>query len=117
MCVLLRSSTLVGFGYPTYATFKLLESNADAAACRSCLTYWTVLGVFVLMEGPIDMALSWIPLYSIARVFFQAWLFGRDFAGAAVVYRTAVVPLVSQVDHVVQIIAKELDASPAVAKK
>ena len=102
------SSTVAGFGYPTFATYKLIESKADSAAVKGCMTYWAVFGVFTLAEGLIDTLLSWVPLYSIARVGFQAWLFTHNFAGAVVVYNAAVVPLFSKADVVVQQIGKEL---------
>ena len=101
--------------YPTFATYKLLQGNSDVASCQACMTYWAVLGLFILLEGVVDLALGWVPLYSIARVAFQTWLFARNFAGAALVYRTAFVPIVSKVDAIVEIVASEF-AVPASAK-
>ena len=76
------------------------------------MMYWTVLGVFTLLEGVIDTALSWVPLYSIARVGFQAWLFTRNFSGASVVYNAVVVPIVSKVDVLVDQVVKEIATPP-----
>jgi uncharacterized protein YqgC (DUF456 family) len=67
-----------------------------------------VFGLFTLLEGVIDLFLSWVPLYSIARVGFQAWLFTHNFAGALVVYHAAVVPVFSKADLLIDQIAREL---------
>jgi hypothetical protein len=79
---------------------------------KGCLTYWTVFGVFVLCEGILDALLSWVPLYSIARVGFQVWLFTHNFAGAAVVYNAAVAPLFAKVDAVADIVSQEVRIKP-----
>lgn len=109
-------STITGFGYPTFATFKLIQSKADATAVKGCMSYWTVFGLFILVEGVIDALLSWVPLYSIARVGFQAWLFTHNFAGAIVVYNAAIIPVFSQVDTLISQISKELIADKATNK-
>jgi receptor expression-enhancing protein 5/6 len=96
--------------YPTYATFKLVESKADASVSRSCLVYWTVFGMFVLVEDVIDNLLSWVPMYPIARVGFQVWLFTHNFAGAATVYSLAVVPVMSKIDDVIAFVSEEISA-------
>lgn len=105
-------STITGFAYPTYTTYRLVESKADATAMRGCMVYWAVFGVFTLCEGIIDAFLSWVPLYSIARVGFQVWLYTQNFAGAHLVYNTAVVPLFNRVDAVIDVVASELVSKP-----
>jgi hypothetical protein len=79
---------------------------------RSCMIYWVVFSLFTLSEALIDALMSWVPLYSIARVGLQVWLFTHNFAGAAVVYNAAVVPLLSKVDAFVELIEKELMVKP-----
>jgi hypothetical protein len=80
------------------------------------MAYWTVFGLFTLMEGVIDALLSWVPLYSIARVGFQAWLFAHNFAGSIVVYKVAVIPIMSTADALVAQVSKELAAEKPAAK-
>jgi receptor expression-enhancing protein 5/6 len=106
-------SLITGFAYPTYATYKLIESKADSTAVKGCLTYWTVFGLLTLLEGPVDLFLSWVPLYSIARVGFQAWLFTHNFAGAIVVYQVAVVPVLSKMDILLDEVSKEFSVKAA----
>jgi receptor expression-enhancing protein 1/2/3/4 len=100
-------SSLVGLVYPTFETYKLIESKGDSAAVSGCMTYWVVFGVFTLVEGFVDSFLSWVPLYSLARVAFQVWLFMSNFSGASTVYSLAIVPVLSKVDAVVAQINKE----------
>jgi hypothetical protein len=76
------------------------------------MTYWVVFGLFTLTEGIIDALLSWVPLYSIARVGFQVWLFTHNFAGAMLVYNSAVAPALAKVDGVIDVLAKEFTQKP-----
>lgn len=103
---------MTGFGFPTYKTYVLLESKAESTALKGCLTYWIVFGIFTLTEGVIDALLSWVPLYSIARVAFQVWLFTHNFAGALIVYTSAVAPLLAKVDGFIDLLAKEFASKP-----
>jgi hypothetical protein len=110
-------SSVVGFVYPTYATFKLIESKADSSVSRACLVYWAVFGLFVLVEDVIDNLLSWVPMYAIARVGFQAWLFTHNFAGAATVYSLAVVPVMTKIDDVIAFVGEEISVKNDKAAK
>jgi len=103
---------ITGFGYPTYKTYVLLESKADSTAVRGCMTYWVVFGIFTLAEGVVDAFLSWVPLYSIARVAFQVWLFTHNFAGSIIVYNSGVAPLLAKVDGFIDLISKEFLLKP-----
>ena len=109
-------STVTGFGYPTFATYKLIENKADASSVKGCMAYWAVFGLFVLMEGVIDALLSWVPLYSIARVGFQAWLFAHNFAGSLVMYNAAIIPIFSKVDLLIAQVTRELSADKGSSK-
>jgi len=64
--------------------------------------------LFSLAEDLIDNLLSWVPMYPIARVGFQAWLFTHNFAGAATVYSLAVVPVMSKIDDVIAFVSEEI---------
>jgi hypothetical protein len=105
-------SLITGFGYPTFCTYRLVENKADSAAVRGCMTYWVVFGLFTLTEGIIDALLSWVPLYSIARVGFQVWLFTHNFAGAMLVYTSLVTPALAKLDGIIDVLAKEFTLKP-----
>jgi hypothetical protein len=85
-----------------------LEAKADAIQVKAHLTYWVVFGLFTILEPLADILLSWVPLYPVARVALQVWLFAKDFAGALLVYNTVVAPLVVQVEVVTDQVMKEL---------
>mmetsp|Transcript_9779 Transcript_9779/g.16462 ORF Transcript_9779/g.16462 Transcript_9779/m.16462 type:complete len:150 (+) Transcript_9779:36-485(+) len=48
--------------YPTYATFKAIESTEKGDDAH-WLTYWVVVAVFQLVESFTDLLVFWIPFY------------------------------------------------------
>ena len=98
---------VVGFAYPAYKSYQLLESKADGAAMRSCLTYWVVLGLFMLVEGLLDWLLVWVPMYVFVRLGFQGWLFAKDFAGADALYKGVLVQPLTRFDEFIKILTKD----------
>ena len=99
--------TLVGFLLPVHRSFQILEQKADMEAHRACLTYWVVFGLFMIVEGVIDWLFFWVPLYYFVRVSFQAWLFYRNFAGAAILFKYAAQPALARFDEVYRLITKD----------
>jgi len=63
----------VGFIYPSYASYKALESKAPAAAAQ-WLTYWVVFSLFTVFEYFADWLISWVPFYYLAKLAFVLWL-------------------------------------------
>ena len=92
---------------PSLRTYQLLESKADAAALRGCLTYWLVLGMFFLVESIVDSIFFWVPMYKFIRLSAQVWLWNKNFAGADLVYKYSIQAGLQQVDEFVKIVMKD----------
>jgi hypothetical protein len=58
---------VVGFVYPTYASYKAIRSSAEGDD-KHWLTYWVVYSFFNVIEGLTDILASWY----ISFVFYPA---------------------------------------------
>ncbi|KAI0226156.1 ER membrane protein DP1/Yop1, partial [Massospora cicadina] len=71
-------SSLLGWIYPAYASFKALET-ANKDDDTQWLTYWCVYGFLHILEHFSDYLLHWIPFYYLAKSIFLVWLFHNYF--------------------------------------
>eukprot|EP00241_Pyramimonas_parkeae_P012138 CAMPEP_0114247270 /NCGR_PEP_ID=MMETSP0058-20121206/12931_1 /TAXON_ID=36894 /ORGANISM="Pyramimonas parkeae, CCMP726" /LENGTH=189 /DNA_ID=CAMNT_0001360561 /DNA_START=2356 /DNA_END=2925 /DNA_ORIENTATION=- len=85
----------VGFIYPSYASYKALESKAPAAAAQ-WLTYWVVFSLFTVFEYFADWLISWVPFYYLAKLAFVLWLQMPQTQGATQLYVQHIQPLVKR---------------------
>ncbi|KNE55285.1 hypothetical protein AMAG_01195 [Allomyces macrogynus ATCC 38327] len=82
---------LIGFVYPTYASFKSIESK-DKDDDTHWLTYWVVFGLFNVLEFFTDILLYWMPMYFMVKTIFLVWLFLPQTRGAERMYQSAIRP-------------------------
>ncbi len=95
-------SNLVGFVYPSYMSFKALQTSYSEDD-RHWLTYWTVYSFVTLFDPFLEIILSFIPMYHLFKVylfyyqlFFYVWMFNPKTQGAEVIYQKAVKPFLNQ---------------------
>lgn len=60
-------SNLVGFVYPSYMSFKALQTSYGEDD-RHWLTYWTVYSFVTLFDPFLEILLSFIPMYHLFKV-------------------------------------------------
>jgi len=84
-------SHLVGFVYPFYATVAAIESKTKNDDTQ-WLVYWTVFGLFCVVENFVEWILYWIPFYYPLKVSFLLWCFVPKFHGAQIVYNNIIKP-------------------------
>ncbi len=65
-------SNLVGFVYPSYMSFKALQTNYTEDD-RHWLTYWTVYSFVTLFDPFLEVILSFIPMYHLFKVMFTVF--------------------------------------------
>ena len=83
---------VVAILYPGYETLRALEAGKNET---EWLTYWTIFGIFSLVEDLFYYILSAIPLYSIFRLAFFVYLLHPRTQGANVIYDQAIRPVVA----------------------
>ncbi|KAI8872062.1 hypothetical protein GQ42DRAFT_107860, partial [Ramicandelaber brevisporus] len=75
----------------------------------SWLTYWIVIGAFTAVESVTDLFISWLPLYSLAKMLMIMWLILPQTQGHLYVYVRFLQPLIARHE-------KEIDAYLAKVK-
>jgi len=91
----------VGVLYPTYKSIQALENpTEDRGNVSQWLTYWVVYSIFSMVEFFLDIVISWLPLYSMSKVLFLAWLVAPIFpSGAELLYNKVVFPFFKKHQH------------------
>jgi receptor expression-enhancing protein 5/6 len=88
-------TTLVGYIYPAYQSFKALDAGEERLM-QTWLTYWVVYSCFSLAEVFVDYILFWVPMYYMFKLMFLLWLMIPSLKGADVVYSVTIKPLLRQ---------------------
>lgn len=87
------------FGYvcPAYECFKTLERNKrDIEQLRFWCQYWILVAVMTVMERFSDAFVSWVPMYSEAKLAFIIFLWYPRTKGTTYVYDSFLKPYVSK---------------------
>ncbi|XP_050439206.1 receptor expression-enhancing protein 5-like [Adelges cooleyi] len=89
-------SNVLGFAYPGYQTFKLIESPSNSgrespSAYTKWLSYWLLYASVLIFESPLSGLLQMIPLYFLLKTLFFAWCYLpiRN-NGTAIVYESLI---------------------------
>ena len=101
-------ANLVGFLYPAFKSIKALEST-DRDDDRQWLTYWTVYGLFIIVDDWASFITGFIPQYYLIKLVFLIWLFAPTTKGAMFLYNNIVKNLFAQYSpHLDKIITRVL---------
>ena len=68
---------LAGLGSVAYRSFKQLRvapADRDADSSRALLEQWTVLALLHSYQEFAEPLFSWLPLYSVVKLFLLAWV-------------------------------------------
>ncbi|PKU61130.1 putative HVA22-like protein g isoform X1 [Dendrobium catenatum] len=95
--LLTRTLALVlGYAYPAYECFKVVELNRpEIEQLRFWCKYWILVAVLTVLERVGDTFISWLPMYSEAKVAFFVYLWYPKTRGATYVYETFLQPYVA----------------------
>nr|GMD93799.1 HVA22-like protein I [Ipomoea batatas]GME06170.1 HVA22-like protein I [Ipomoea batatas] len=64
-----------GYAYPAYECFKTVELNKpDIPQLRFWCQYWIIVATMAVSERIGDAFISWIPMYSEAKLAFYIYL-------------------------------------------
>ncbi|KAG0227486.1 hypothetical protein BGW42_002921 [Actinomortierella wolfii] len=64
---------VAGYLYPAYASYKAIKSR-NSARLQAWLMYWTVLGMYTMVEYVADMVVFWLPFYYDIKMLFILWM-------------------------------------------
>lgn len=85
-------TSLVGFLYPAYMSFKAIET-AETGDDTQWLTYWVVYSFFTVFNDIVIYFFGFIPFYYIFKVAFYIWMFHPRTRGAQILYNKAIKPV------------------------
>ncbi|KAF8405361.1 hypothetical protein HHK36_010265 [Tetracentron sinense] len=76
-----------GYAYPAYECFKTVEKNKpEIEQLRFWCQYWILVAVLTVCERVGDTFVSWIPMYSEAKLAFYIYLWFPKTKGTTYVY-------------------------------
>ncbi|KAL3514758.1 hypothetical protein ACH5RR_027475 [Cinchona calisaya] len=86
-----------GYAYPAYECFKTVEMNKpDIEQLRFWCQYWILVAVLTVCERLGDAFISWVPMYSEAKLAFFIYLWCPKTKGTTYVYDSFFRPIVSE---------------------
>eukprot|EP00252_Welwitschia_mirabilis_P006724 TRINITY_DN17625_c0_g1_i1.p1 TRINITY_DN17625_c0_g1~~TRINITY_DN17625_c0_g1_i1.p1 ORF type:complete len:276 (+),score=47.95 TRINITY_DN17625_c0_g1_i1:275-1102(+) len=94
--IITRAITLLlGYAYPAFECFKIVEKNKpDVEHLIFWCQYWIILAALTVFERVGDTFISWVPMYSEAKLAFIVYLWYPKTKGTTYVYEAFVKPFV-----------------------
>ncbi|CAA6663203.1 unnamed protein product [Spirodela intermedia] len=87
----------LGYAYPAYECFKTVEKNKpEIEQLRFWCQYWILVAVLTVFEKVGDAFVSWLPMYSEAKLAFFIYLWYPKTRGTTYVYDTFLQPVISK---------------------
>lgn len=95
---LTRALALVlGYAYPAYECFKTVELNRpEIEQLRFWCQYWILVAALTVFERVGESFISWLPMYSEAKLAFFVYLWYPKTKGTSYVYETFFKPVVAK---------------------
>ncbi|XP_074273448.1 putative HVA22-like protein g [Silene latifolia] len=88
---------ILGYAYPAYECYKTLERNKpEIEQLRFWCQYWILIAVMTVFERIGDTFVSWVPMYSEAKLAFIIYLWYPKTKGTTFVYDSFFQPYVSK---------------------
>ncbi|KAK9005449.1 hypothetical protein V6N11_042883 [Hibiscus sabdariffa] len=86
-----------GYAYPAYECYKTVEMNKpDIDQLRFWCQYWILVAVLTVCERIGDTFISWVPMYSEAKLAFYIYLWYPKTRGTSYVYDSFFRPYVAK---------------------
>ncbi|KAL4281446.1 hypothetical protein GQ457_03G038220 [Hibiscus cannabinus] len=88
---------VLGYAYPAYECYKTVEMNKpDVEQLRFWCQYWILVAVLTVSERIGDAFVSWVPMYSEAKLAFFIYLWYPKTRGTSYVYDSFFRPYVAK---------------------
>ncbi|KAE8656442.1 HVA22-like protein h [Hibiscus syriacus] len=86
-----------GYAYPAYECYKTVEMNKpDIEQLRFWCKYWILVAVLTISERIGDAFVSWVPMYSEAKLAFFIYLWYPKTRGTSYVYESFFRPYIAK---------------------
>ncbi|KAF5745394.1 hypothetical protein HS088_TW07G00978 [Tripterygium wilfordii] len=86
-----------GYAYPAYECFKEVENNnPDIERLLFWCQYWFLVAIFTICERVGDALISWLPMYSEAKLAFLIYLWYPRTKGTSYVYGSFFLPFLGK---------------------
>ncbi|XP_004500947.1 putative HVA22-like protein g isoform X2 [Cicer arietinum] len=88
---------VLGYAYPAYECYKAVEKNRpEIEQLRFWCQYWILVALLTVCERIGDTFISWVPMYSEAKLAFFIYLWYPKTKGTTYVYDSFFRPYVAQ---------------------
>ncbi|XP_078178159.1 putative HVA22-like protein g [Carex rostrata] len=87
---------VLGYIYPAYDCYKTLELKAEIDQLRFWCQYWILIAILTVFERVADNFVSWLPMYSEAKLALIVYLWYPKTKGTTYVYDTFFRPYLSR---------------------
>ncbi|XP_077246520.1 putative HVA22-like protein g [Tasmannia lanceolata] len=88
---------VLGYAYPAYECFKTVEKNKpEIEQLRFWCQYWILVAMLTVFERVGDTFVSWVPMYSEAKLAFFVYLWYPKTRGTTYVYDTFLRPYLAK---------------------
>ncbi|KAJ4770617.1 HVA22-like protein [Rhynchospora pubera] len=88
---------VLGYIYPAYDCYKAVELNKpEIDQLRFWCQYWILIAILTVFERVADNFVSWLPMYSEAKLAFIVYLWYPNRKGTSYVYDTFFRPYLSR---------------------
>ncbi|KAE9600143.1 hypothetical protein Lal_00045633 [Lupinus albus] len=88
---------VLGYAYPAYECYKVVEKNKpEIEQLRFWCQYWILVAVLAVCERIGDAFISWVPMYSEAKLLFFIFLWCPKTKGTTYVYDSFFRPYVAK---------------------
>ncbi|KAK8560461.1 hypothetical protein V6N13_082899 [Hibiscus sabdariffa] len=92
-----RKRMVFGYAYPAYECYKTVEMNKpEIDQLRFWCQYWILVAVLTVCERIGDTFISWVPMYSEAKLAFYIYLWYPKTRGTTYVYDSFFRPYVAK---------------------
>ncbi|CAM0947506.1 unnamed protein product [Alopecurus aequalis] len=88
---------VLGYAYPAYDCYKTVELNRpEIEQLRFWCQYWILLAMLTVFERVGDNFISWLPMYSEAKLAFIVYLWYPKTQGTSYVYESFFKPYIAK---------------------
>ncbi|XP_023644144.1 putative HVA22-like protein g isoform X2 [Capsella rubella] len=86
-----------GYAYPAYECYKTVELNKpEIEQLQFWCQYWIIVAALTILERVCDALVSWLPMYSEAKLAFFIYLWFPKTKGTTYVYDSFFRPYISK---------------------